>query len=104
MTCSAGIIQSIEQAGIRILEQQEYDDIDVCRLTESLAAGGGRVDRGHCGGKVIDVAKYIGFLNGLPYISVPTSPSNDGFQLRLFTDRRPSAVGPQDALWYYCRY
>lgn len=31
------------------------------------------------GGKAIDVAKYIAFLAGLPFISVPTSLSNDGF-------------------------
>lgn len=77
----AGIIQSIEQAGIRILEQQEYDDIDVCRLTEKAFSLPVEAELivGIGGGKVIDVAKYIGFLNGLPYISVPTSPSNDGF-------------------------
>ncbi len=30
------------------------------------------------GGKVIDVAKYLGFLKALPVISVPTTLSNDG--------------------------
>ena len=31
------------------------------------------------GGKTIDGAKYIAFLKKLPFISVPTSSSNDGF-------------------------
>lgn len=77
----AGIVDSLKKAGVQILEQHDYDDIDVCRLivkafdlpvkTELIVGIGG--------GKVVDVAKYIGFLNGLPYISVPTATSNDGF-------------------------
>lgn len=31
------------------------------------------------GGKALDVAKYVSFLNRLPYYAVPTSLSNDGF-------------------------
>ena len=31
------------------------------------------------GGKALDVAKYIAFLLRLPYLSLPTSLSNDGF-------------------------
>lgn len=31
------------------------------------------------GGKALDVAKYVGFLGRIPYYSVPTSLSNDGF-------------------------
>ncbi len=31
------------------------------------------------GGKALDTAKYLAFLARLPYISVPTSLSNDGF-------------------------
>ncbi len=30
------------------------------------------------GGKALDVAKYIAFLAGLPYLAIPTSLSNDG--------------------------
>lgn len=41
----------------------------------------GEVDAiiGFGGGKALDVAKYLGFLSGLPYLAVPTSLSNDGF-------------------------
>lgn len=31
------------------------------------------------GGKVIDAVKYMSFLRKLPFISIPTSTSNDGF-------------------------
>lgn len=34
---------------------------------------------GFGGGKALDVAKYVAFLSGLPYLAVPTSLSNDGF-------------------------
>lgn len=34
---------------------------------------------GFGGGKALDVAKYVAFLSGLPYIAAPTSLSNDGF-------------------------
>ena len=47
------------------------------------------------GGKVLDVAKYIGFLNNLPFISVPTSPAHDGFAssgCSLYINGRRSSV------------
>ncbi len=51
------------------------------------------------GGKALDVAKYVTFLARLPYITVPTSLSNDGFcspqsSLELDGKRRslPSAM------------
>lgn len=31
------------------------------------------------GGKSIDTGKYVSFLKGIPFISIPTSISNDGF-------------------------
>lgn len=75
------VMRSLDEAHIDVLGRYDYDDTDICALTETafglptetqLVVGVG-------GGKVIDVAKYIGFLTGLPYISVPTAPSNDGF-------------------------
>ena len=48
------------------------------------------------GGKALDVAKYIAFLAGLPYLAIPTSLSNDGIcspQSSLtFANRRRSLV------------
>lgn len=54
---------------------------------------------GFGGGKALDVAKYVSFLAGVPYLAVPSSLSNDGFcspQSSLtMSDRRrsmPSAI------------
>lgn len=41
------------------------------RTTQAIVAVGG--------GKVIDYAKYVAFINQIPIISIPTSVSNDGF-------------------------
>ncbi len=46
-------------------------------LLSEIPPGTGAVV-GFGGGKALDVAKYIAFLSGLPYLSVPTSLSNDG--------------------------
>ena len=47
------------------------------------------------GGKALDVAKYMAFLLRLPYLSVPTSLSNDGFcspQSSLTVENRRRAL------------
>lgn len=47
------------------------------------------------GGKVLDAAKYMGFLIKKPFISVPTSTSNDGFSspvASLLIDGKRSTV------------
>jgi glycerol-1-phosphate dehydrogenase [NAD(P)+] len=75
------IINCIQDNGIKILSIHEYDDIEIHKIvslafsippeTEAIVGVGG--------GKVIDVSKYICFLTKLPFFSVPTSTSNDGF-------------------------
>src|SRR5215472_9714731 len=55
------------------------------------------------GGKALDVAKYTASLAGLPYFSVPTSVSNDGFcspqaSLTLEGKRRSLPTGLPDAV------
>lgn len=45
--------------------------LDVPKGTAAIVGAGG--------GKALDVAKYVAFLAGLPYLAVPTSLSNDGF-------------------------
>jgi len=47
------------------------------------------------GGKVLDVGKYVAFLNDLPFISVPTSTAHDGFAssgCSLFVNGRRTSV------------
>jgi glycerol-1-phosphate dehydrogenase [NAD(P)+] len=75
------IVNSIQQAGLSILECYEPDDNQIECLTNFAFSIPNKTQLivGIGGGKVLDVAKYVSFLNDLPFISVPTSPSNDGF-------------------------
>jgi len=73
--------QSLISAGVGISHEEpirsiEFDDATCImhRLpTDTMAIVG------LGGGKALDVAKYVGFLAGMPYLAVPTSLSNDGF-------------------------
>lgn len=47
------------------------------------------------GGKALDVAKYVAFLNDIPFISVPTSTAHDGFAssgCSLYVNERRTSV------------
>lgn len=47
------------------------------------------------GGTVIDYGKYIGHSRNMPFISIPTSPSNDGFassNCSLYIDKKKTTV------------
>lgn len=75
------VMKSLNEAGIEVLEYQESDSVclkDITALAFSLPNQTQAVI-GIGGGKVIDAAKYCGFLRKLPFISVPTSASSDGF-------------------------
>lgn len=76
------IINSIKaQQSVKLLDIYDCDDIkldsimkmafDIPSQTEAIIGVGG--------GKVLDVAKYVAYLNNLPFISIPTSTSHDGF-------------------------
>lgn len=75
------IESSITQAGIKLENMGEVKNIDfeeigikafeIPKEADALMAVGG--------GKAIDVVKYMSFLKKMPFISVPTSTSNDGF-------------------------
>ncbi|WBW98408.1 iron-containing alcohol dehydrogenase family protein [Oceanirhabdus sp. W0125-5] len=56
-------------------------EVEVCNIVEKAFNLPMDVDCfvGIGGGKVIDIAKYMGFLKKKPFISIPTSTSNDGF-------------------------
>ncbi len=72
-------IKSISE--IDILKIYEFDDIDITNLIKTgfSIPGQAEIIIGVGGGKVLDASKYISFLNNLPFISIPTSTSNDGF-------------------------
>lgn len=75
------VMESLKQAGVEVLEYQELDTVQIEDLI-NLAFGMPSKTQaviGMGGGKVIDAAKYAGFLRNIPFISIPTSASSDGF-------------------------
>lgn len=75
------VMKSLAEMGIDVLEYQELDTVrleDLTNLAFSMPAKTQAVI-GIGGGKVIDAAKYCGFLRNLAFISIPTSASSDGF-------------------------
>lgn len=75
------VLSSLHDAGVEVLEYRELDTVnidDIIRIAFALPNSTEAVI-GLGGGKVIDAAKYMGFLRNLPFISVPTSSSSDGF-------------------------
>lgn len=75
------VMNSLSNANIEVLEYQELDSVkleDITSLAFTLPVKTQAVI-GIGGGKVIDAAKYMGFLRKLPFISIPTSASSDGF-------------------------
>lgn len=75
------VFQSLRMAGIEVLEYCELDTVDIDDIIDLAfdLPNSTQAVIGLGGGKVIDAAKYIGFLRKLPFISVPTSASSDGF-------------------------
>ncbi|HEY5779948.1 MAG TPA: iron-containing alcohol dehydrogenase family protein [Terrimicrobiaceae bacterium] len=87
---------SLDSRNIQILRATPVDSISFEDTTESFHRSPANADAiiGFGGGKALDVAKYIAFLSGIPYISIPTSLSNDGFcspqsSLTVADRRRP---------------
>lgn len=71
----------LAETSITILLLEEFEHIDALKLTEKAHTLSKKIDCiiGIGGGKAIDSGKYMAFLNHLPFMSVPTSISNDGF-------------------------
>lgn len=76
------ILNSLEKSSqVSLLESYEYDEIRLENLISKafILPSDTQAIIGVGGGKVLDCAKYIAFLNNIPFISVPTSTSNDAF-------------------------
>ena len=75
------VMESLQRSEIQVLEYQEMDSVKLEDITELAFHLPNKTQAviGIGGGKVIDAAKYVGFLQKLPFISVPTSSSSDGF-------------------------
>ena len=91
------VMKSLEKEDITVLQYCELDTVDIDDIislafnisnrTQAVIAIGG--------GKVIDAGKYAAFLRNLPFISVPTSSSSDGFSsasASLIVDGRRTSV------------
>lgn len=91
------VMTSLRNSGINVLEYQELDTVaieDIISLAFSLS-NNTKAIISIGGGKVIDAGKYAAFLKGLPFISVPTSSSSDGFSsasASLLVDGRRNSV------------
>lgn len=75
------VMHSLKTAGVTVLEYRELDSVrieDIMELAFSID-NKAQIILGIGGGKVIDAAKYAAYLRKLPFISVPTSSSSDGF-------------------------
>lgn len=75
------VFESLKKEGITVLDYRELDTVDIDDLI-GLAFSidtKAQVLVGIGGGKVIDSTKYAAYLRKLPFISVPTSASSDGF-------------------------
>lgn len=75
------VMDSLHKAGVNVLSYRELDSINMEDVVELAFSMDNRTEAvvGIGGGKVIDAAKYAAFLRKLPFISVPTSTSSDGF-------------------------
>lgn len=75
------VFESCENAGVTILHHQEMDTVDFNDITDLAFELPNKTQAviGMGGGKVIDAAKYIGYILRIPFISIPTSSSSDGF-------------------------
>lgn len=75
------VMKSLNDSEIEVLEYMELDSVNLEDITDIAFSMPNKTQAviGIGGGKVIDAAKYTGFLKKIPYISVPTSTSNDGF-------------------------
>lgn len=75
------VMKSMKEEGVEVLEYQELDTIDIDDIITLAFSLPNKVQTivSIGGGKVIDAGKYVAFLRNLPFISVPTSSSSDGF-------------------------
>lgn len=74
------IINSLKENSIDILSIFDNDNIEIENITQMAFQVPPRTQAilGIGGGKALDTAKYMSFLNNVQFISIPTAASNDG--------------------------
>lgn len=75
------VLTSFDKADVEVMG---YCELDSTKIEDIIELAFNIDSKTECivgigGGKVIDVAKYAAYLRKLPFISVPTSASSDGF-------------------------
>ena len=75
------VMKSLKKEGVHVLEYREMDSVNIDDIIDMAFSvdSKAQVIVGIGGGKVIDAAKYAAYLRKLPFLSVPTSSSSDGF-------------------------
>lgn len=75
------VLNSLKEKGITVVGYKELDTVVIDDIIQIAFQIPNEVQAvvGIGGGKVIDAAKYMGFLRKIPFISIPTSTSSDGF-------------------------
>ncbi|GEP62645.1 iron-containing alcohol dehydrogenase family protein [Clostridium beijerinckii] len=75
------ICNSLKEANIDISRIETISDVNFEKISVKAFEISNDVEAliGVGGGKAIDAVKYMSFLRKLPFISIPTSTSNDGF-------------------------
>lgn len=75
------VLKGMKDNNIDVLLYQEMDTVEINAIMQLGFSFPNTTEAviGIGGGKVIDAAKYCGFLRNLPFISIPTSASSDGF-------------------------
>ena len=96
------VLQSFQKENINVLEYKELDSIKIENIIDLAFSidSKAQIIVGIGGGKVIDAAKYAAYLRKLPFISVPTSASSDGFSsasASLLVNGRRTSVSAKSA-------
>lgn len=91
------ILASLQANNISVVNKYEEDNNDVMNITRLAYTlpSEAEVILGVGGGKVLDIGKYAAFLRDMPFISLPTSTSHDGFAssgCSLLIDGRRTSV------------
>ena len=75
------VFEGMKKASVEVLHYEELDTVKIEDLMDMAFSLPNDTEAviGLGGGKVIDAAKYMCYLKKLPFVSVPTSASSDGF-------------------------
>ncbi len=75
------VLNGMKECGVEVLQYQEMDTVEINEIMKLAFSFPNSTQAvvGIGGGKVIDAAKYCGYLQNIAFVSVPTSASSDGF-------------------------